>query len=194
MELTYLIGIVIVTILVAFLLLIRKNRKNKKTYLIEKYQLENELKKAIKENDTKNIVNSNLQLIERHYEQNLSQQRTTYLTTLAISVLGVITILFGVIIAFQVENQRTGHLTTISGVVVEIISAIFFYQNRKSTDLIKSNHQSLVSGLDIQNAISLTEMLPKADKNKEIQKIIRYLLNRAKSSQVNSSTQESRIT
>ena len=52
--------------------------------------------------------------------------------------------------------------------------------------MIKANHQLLISGLDIRQAISLAESLPNPDRKKEIQKIIRYLLTRAEQNSKNS--------
>jgi len=180
MEITYLLYGLITLSIISFITLSRKSSKRAKQHDLEKKVLEQDLDIALTQNDPKNIVRSNIELVEKYYDQNLNQHRITHLTTLGISVLGVVTILIGVILAIDQDLSEIGKLTTISGIVVELVSALFFYQNRKTTNLIRANHKSLQSGLDIQNAISLIEMLPKTERNKEIQKIIKYLLDRAK--------------
>ena len=180
MEITYITEGVIILFTTMFIYLLIKYSRNARRYRGEVRQLQSKLQEALDENDTKNVVKSNIDLLKKHHQLNMSQYRITNQTTLGIAVIGVITILIGIIFYFEHDNQSAGRITTISGVIVEILSTVFFYLNRKSRELIRENHQALVSELDIQHAISLAESLPKTRQNDEMSKIIDHLLHRTK--------------
>lgn len=127
------------------------------------------------ESEASAVVDSNFRMLDRYYDQHLTEYKLMSRATLVISILGFLVILIGVFFVLS-GYASVGILTSIGGAVAEGASILFFTQNRIIMEQIREYHKKLVSTQYLLTSISLTKSLNEEKRQEEVQKIIQNLL------------------
>jgi hypothetical protein len=125
--------------------------------------------------DPKNVVNANFQLLEKYYDQTLTEYRLNSRATIVIAMLGFVAILIGIGIAYS-GVIAIGVVSTAAGVLAEAATIMFFRQNQEQIKQVQEYHRKLVSTQYLLTAVSLAESLEGGTSVEEIRRIILNLL------------------
>lgn len=125
--------------------------------------------------DPQKVVSANFRLLERYYDQTLTEARLNSRATIVIASLGFVAILVG--IGFAVSGSvSVGVVSTAAGLVAEGATVLFFKNNQEQLRQVSEYHKKLVSTQYLQTAIALTEGLDDASREAEVKRIIVNLL------------------
>jgi hypothetical protein len=124
---------------------------------------------------TKSVVDFNLRLLDRYYEDTLGEYKLNSRASIIIASVGFVVILIGVGLALS-NFVAVGTVTGLAGLVGEAATIMFFKQNELYAKQVQDYHKKLVSTQYLSTAISLAENLGNSTRDTEIKRLITNLL------------------
>lgn len=161
--------VVIGAILVAFRIYV-----DYKTNVIDKVPVEFELRAKETPSNIDNLSNlliQNFRVLNRFYSENLSQYRTSSIASIAISVLGFVVIIAGILIVLITGQATLGTVSSAAGIVAEAAAVLFYRQNRVFQAQMQDSLNRLVSSQYMMTSIALARELDEESKRKEVSRI-----------------------
>ncbi len=165
------IGVITIVILKLYLEMLLKLRREEKSAANVPLKAEAHTLPT----DAKGIVDANFKILERYYNQHLSEYRLMSRCTMLIASFGILVILIGASLVLY-GTTSVGILTGVAGIVAEGTMALFLSQNKAYMQQIEEYHKKLVSTQYLLSSISLTDSLPDDLRKEQTVRIISNLL------------------
>jgi len=125
--------------------------------------------------DAGEVINTNFDILEKYYEQNLAENRLLSRSAIGVALLGFFVILIGVSLAFA-GFTSVGVVSSVAGLLAEAATIMFFNQLREQARQVQEYHKKLVSTQYLMTSIALAKNLTGDRHEAEIVKIINNLL------------------
>ena len=154
-------------------MLLRLN--NERDELNQKIESKNEF-------DIFDTIRLNLNQLNEYYTINKAQARSSFLSSIVAIILGLFTIIIGIIIQYysQGKNINLATLTSASGILLEFIGGAYFFMYKKSLEQVNFFFRELIKIQDTMLAINLVDTIDTKDKTIDLkEKIIISLLERS---------------
>ena len=123
------------------------------------------------------LVKINVENLSSYYITVKNHANKSFLTSLAVGVVGFVFIGFGMAESMRGQNALpVATLSAVSGVATEFISAVFFYLYNKTVRQMKEYHDSLLTVQNILLSFKLVGEMEVAEKPAMIAVMINYLV------------------
>jgi hypothetical protein len=173
LSILFLMAIVIASLFSAFRIYLEYKKK-----IVDRLpqQMDFRIQEVPKDIDNlSNLLIQNYRILNSFYAENLSQYRTTSITGIAISLLGFVVIIAGMLIALITDKTGLGAVSSAAGIVAQAAAMLFYRQNKAFQSQMLNSLNKLVSSQYLMTSIALARDLDEEAKRNEVLKINGHL-------------------